>query len=274
MEMILIGLIVSTIGGYASYNFGIESILNTVFFIEKEFFNMSITGLELLFELFLGYGISLIILKFLKKGFDIYILELEGDPDLEPLILLTNFFRAMAVAMGFPVIYRILVDIFQEASDQIFAVIKLNDRFDFDAFLLNVGTGGLFNAILFLVFFVIFIYLQFKFLMIGLELFILRIGLPLASSGLMDADKGVFKPYIQKFIQSFFTVLIQVTLAKFGFSLMLNLHVFWGIATLMLAVKTPRFLQEFLITSSGGGMNSVYHSFRMVQMARTAFKGS
>lgn len=273
MEMIFIALIVSVIGGFEAYNYRLESVMETVFFVEKEFSRMSISGLNLLFNIFLGYGISLIVLKFLKKGFDIYILEVEGDAELDPVVLLTNFFRAMAIAIGFPTIYEWIVEIFQESSSQIFSIIGLETGFDFDMLVTNAGTMGFFNAILFLIFFIIFIYLWFKFLMIGLELFILRVGMPLAASGLMDADKGVFRPYIQKFIQSFFTVLIQTVLAKFGLTLMLNLHIFWGIASLMLAVKTPRFLQEFLITSSGGGaMNNVYHSVRMVQMARTAFK--
>ena len=43
---------------------------------------------------------------------------------------------------------------------------------------------------------------------------------------------------------------------------------------MMLALKTPKFLQEFMIVSSGGGnpMNTIYHTTRMVQMAKTVFK--
>jgi hypothetical protein len=56
---------------------------------------------------------------------------------------------------------------------------------------------------------------------------------------------------------------------------MLNGHVFWGLAAVMLSVKTPRFLQEFMIATGGspsGAMGTVYQSVRLVQMAKGAFK--
>ena len=39
-------------------------------------------------------GISLMILKFLKKGFEIYVMGTDGDPDMDPLQLVTNFIKA------------------------------------------------------------------------------------------------------------------------------------------------------------------------------------
>ncbi len=273
MEMLILSLISSIILGGAAYNFGLESIMNIAFFAENEFKNLSIHGLDLLFNLFLGYGTSLIVLKFLKKGFNIYILGVEGDAELDPMVLVTNFFRAMAIAIAFPTIYKWIVKIFQEASTEILNIIGLNTEYGLDMLANDVMSAGIFSGILYLVFLVIFITLFIKFLMIGLELFILRVGLPLACGGLMDSDGGSFKPYIQKFIQSSFTVLIQVILAKFGLALMMNSHILWGIACLRLAVRTPKFLQEFLVVSGGGGgINGIYHSVRMVQMARTTFK--
>lgn len=273
MEMLILSLISSIILGGAAYNFGLESIMNIAFFAENEFKNLSIHGLDLLFNLFLGYGTSLIVLKFLKKGFNIYILGVEGDAELDPMVLVTNFFRAMAIAIAFPTIYKWIVKIIQEASTEILEIIGLNTEYGLDMLANDVMSAGIFSGILYLVFLVIFITLFIKFLRIGLELFILRLGLPLACGGLMDADGGTFRPYIQKFIQSSFTVLIQVVLAKFGLALMMNAHILWGIACLQLAVITPKFLQEFLIVSGGGGgINGIYHSVRMVQMARTTFK--
>ena len=91
----------------------------------------------------------------------------------------------------------------------------------------------------------------------------------------MDNDNGVFRTYIQKFFQSTLAVLVQIVLAKLGVALMLNTHVFWGVAALMLALRTPRFLQEFIIVSGGqgsGGLGNVYQSVRLVQIAKSAFR--
>ncbi len=81
-------------------------------------------------------------------------------------------------------------------------------------------------------------------------------------------------PIYRNFFQSTLTVLVQVVLAKLGLSLMFSGHLFWGgIAAEYFAVKTPSFLQEFLIFSGGGGMvNNIYSSARLVQMFKNVVK--
>jgi len=146
---------------------------------------------------------------------------------------------------------------------------------DFTAIINGISSAGLFTAIVSLIFFICFFFLYLQFLMLGLEILILRVGLPVACVGLLDSDRGVFKTYIQKFFQSTLTVIVQIALAKMGVALMLNTHVFWGLATMILAIKTPRFLQEFIIISGGnssGVMGTVYQSVRLVHIAKNAFK--
>jgi hypothetical protein len=110
----------------------------------------------------------------------------------------------------------------------------------------------------------------------GLEMLILRVGVPIACVGLLDNDSGVFKNYLTTFFKSMLTIVVQVALAKLGVGLMLNMHVFWGVACMILALKTPRFLSEFVVPSGGGGgggvINNVYHSVRLVGMARHMIK--
>jgi len=105
---------------------------------------------------------------------------------------------------------------------------------------------------------------------------ILRIGLPLACVGLMDrTDSNLFKSYLQKFFQSTLAVLVQIVLAKLGVGLILNAHVFLGVASMVLAIRTPKFLQEFLIVSGGqgGGLsNKIYSTARIYQMGKSLFK--
>lgn len=69
--------------------------------------------------------------------------------------------------------------------------------------------------------------------------------------------------------------MVQIALAKLGVGLMLNGHVFWGLASVILSVKTPKFLQEFMILSGGspsGALGTVYQSVRLVRIAKGAFK--
>ena len=137
---------------------------------------------------------------------------------------------------------------------------------------------GLVTAILGLVFVISYFMLYFQFLMRGLEILILRVGLPLACVGLLDNDKGVFKNYVMKFFQSMTSVVVQIALCKLGVGLMMNLggnmNIFWGTACIVLAIRTPRFLVEFMVPSGGGGgvVNNVYHSVRLVGMAKNLMK--
>lgn len=231
-------------------------------------------GTSQIFDIFFGFGVSLIVLKFLKRGFDQYVLWTEGDADSDPIILLTGFVKALAIAISFPTMYGWLAVIIEDLTDQMIVVISNGMATDFTAIIAGIATAGLFTAIVAVIFFICFFLLYLQFLTRGLEIFILRVGLPLACVGLMDSDGGVFRTYIQKFFQSTLAVMVQIVLAKLGVALMLNAHVFWGVAALMLALRTPKFLQEFIIVSggNGGGMGNVYQSVRLLQIAKSTFK--
>ena len=274
LEYILVLLIVALLNGAIAYIDGLmEGIVPLTLYAEQ--YMSTLAGVDLfeaLFDIVFGFGVSLIILKFLKKGFETYVLWSDGDADEEPIALLTNFFKAMAVAVCFPTMYGWLAGIVEEMSNKMLEAIGLATAYDWAGWVSGISTLGLVTAIFGLVFVIVYFILYFQFLMRGLEILILRVGMPLACVGLIDNDKGVFKPYMSKFFQSALSVVIQIALAKLGVGLMMNMHIFWGVACMILAVRTPKFLQDFIITTGGGGggaiVNNAYHSVRLVQMVR------
>lgn len=277
MEVLLVLLIAAILTGCLSYVNNILSGLVPITLHAEQYMTtlLGTNGFNEIFNIFFGFGISLIVLKFLKKGFETYILWTEGDADADPLLLLTNFFKALAVSVSFPVLYGWLADIVEDITGKLLTAIGSGMQEDFSKFINGISSAGLFTGIVSLIFFIVFFFLYVQFLMRGLEILILRIGIPLACVGLLDSDKGVFRSYMQKFFQSTLSVIVQIVLAKLSVGLMLNGHVFWGLAAVMLAVKTPKFLQEFMIISGGspsGAMGTVYQSVRLVQMAKGAFK--
>jgi hypothetical protein len=276
VEVLLVLLIASLLSGCLAFA---NSLLNDLvpIALHAEWYMETLLGtdgISEVFEIFFGFGVSLIVLKFLKKGFEQYILWTEGDADSDPLILLTGFFKALAIAVSFPTLYGWLAEIIEELTDQLINSISNGMETDFTSVITGISSAGLFTAIVSLIFFICLFLLYLQFLTRGLEIFILRVGLPLACVGLMDSDNGVFRTYIQKFFQSTLAVLVQIVLAKMGVALMLNTHVFWGLAALLLALRTPRFLQEFIIVSGshGGGIVTVYQSVRLVQIAKGAIR--
>lgn len=280
MEIILVLLIVAVLNGAVTFIDSMLADLVPMTLHADQYMTAAGGGsmVDVLFEILLGFGVSLIILKFLKKGFECYVMWTDGDPDSEPIQLIIRFVQAIAVAVCFPVMYGWLADITEKLTNQLITAIGASTNYDWQAWVNGLSSAGLVTAIFGLVFVICYFILYFQFLMRGVEIMILRIGLPLACTGLLDNDKGVFKTYLTKFFQSTVAVMVQISLCKLGVGMMMNvginLNVFWGIACLVLAIKTPRFLSEFMVPTGGeGGMvNNIYHSVRLVGMAKNLMK--
>ena len=280
MEIILVLLIVAVLNGAVTFIDSMLADLVPMTLHADQYMTAAGGGsmVDVLFEILLGFGVSLIILKFLKKGFECYVMWTDGDPDSEPIQLIIRFVQAIAVAVCFPVMYGWLADITEKLTNQLITAIGASTNYDWQAWVNGLSSAGLVTAIFGLVFVICYFILYFQFLMRGVEIMILRIGLPLACTGLLDNDKGVFKTYLTKFFQSTVAVMVQISLCKLGVGMMMNvginLNVFWGIACLVLAIKTPRFLSEFMVPAGGGrGMvNNIYHSVRLVGMAKNLMK--
>jgi hypothetical protein len=214
-----------------------------------------------LHRILFSVGISLIILKFLKKGFEIYVLWTDGDPDSDPLGYLMNFIKAIVTALCFPFIYRFFVDICREISDSLTSAVTLHYS-DAQFFVASVPPSGGGVLIGLLVFFIIFIILFFSLAKRGIELLLLQAGFPLACVGLLDNDKGVFKSYFMLFVRAFITTIMQLLLIKLGLALVLSptvslgsntMSLLLGIAAALLSLSTPRIMSEFLLPTAGGG---------------------
>ena len=72
-------------------------------------------------------ALSLIILKFLKKGFDIYILWTEGESDTPPLTFIVYFIRAVVVLICFTVLYDWIIQIAKDFGNQMLTAMNFNN---------------------------------------------------------------------------------------------------------------------------------------------------
>lgn len=279
MEVILVVLIVALLNGAVVFidNMLIGLVSLTLHADEYMTAASGRNMLETPAEILLGFGVSLIILKFLKKGFECYVMWTDGDPDSEPAGLVVRFVQAVAVAACFPVLYGWMADITEHLTNDLLAAIGISTDYDWQVWVDGLSSDGIVTAILGLVFVICCFILYFQFLMRGLEIMILRLGMPMACAGLLDNDKGVFKTYMMKFFQSMCAVTVQISLCKLGVGMMLNMginmNLFWGIACLLLAIRTPRFLAEFMVPTGGAGVvNNVYHSVRLAGMMKSLVK--
>jgi hypothetical protein len=227
-----------------------------------------------LYSLFFGFGVSLIVLKFLKKGFDIYIGWSDGDPDLDPLSLVTNFLRAMVIALCFPILYDALISVTTQLIDRTVMIIDgLTSQQSVIDIIVNAVSNSIFMALAGLILVIVYIILWVQFMMRGIEMMVMRVGMPIACVGLIDNDKGIFAPYMKKFFMNAATVLIQIALVKLSLTVMILGNCFYALAIVFVAMRTPKFLQEFTLNAGGAGgsvVNTIYHTSRLYQMAKGA----
>lgn len=88
--------------------------------------------------------------------------------------------------------------------------------------------------------------------------------------GLLNANQGAFKGYIQKFINNAFTIVIQLLLVQFAILLLNGGHFVLAFTTSSIALRTPAMLQEFMISSGGGSTSGKVNTVsRVVTMFRS-----
>ncbi|MFI3238736.1 MAG: DUF6102 family protein [Lachnospiraceae bacterium] len=277
MEVILVLLIVAVLNGAVVL---IDEMLGTLvpMTLYADQYMVSSAGtsmVDVLFEIILGFGVSLIILVFLKKGFECYVMWTDGDPDSEPISLVIRFIQAIAIAVCFPVLYGWLAEITENLTDELMVAIGGSTNYDWQTWVTGITSLGITTAIFGLIFIICYFILYFQFLMRGLEIMILRVGMPMACVGLLDNNKGVFAEYTKMFFKAMLTVMIQICLCKLGVGMMLNIgfnmNIFWGIACMVMAIKTPQFINQFIVpggSGAGGAINNIYHSVRLVQVVK------
>lgn len=282
MTVIIVILITALLTGIISLFFTSElltSLYDIVFDCGQTlstFTGVSFFGL--IMPITYGVGISLIILKFLKKAFDIYVLWTDGDPDADPFLLLTNFIRAVGTALIFQWLYRIFVDICRDITNQIMASID-GGREMTTEWVTAITSLGIVPAIAGLIFMICYLILLFSFMARGIEMMVMRVGVPLACVGLLDNDKGVFRAYINQFVKAFITTIVQIMLCKIGLSLMLGAtiistqNIIWGIACMIAAISMPKILREFLVPTGGDGHigNTVFQTVHVASLAKSVF---
>ena len=154
MEVILVLLIVAVLNGAVAFIDNMLSDLVPMTLHADEYMIAASGGsmVQILFDILLGFGVSLIILKFLKKGFECYVMWTDGDPDSEPTYLIIRFIQAIAVAVCFPVMYGWLADITQNLTDQLLTAIGASTNYSWQAWVDGISTLGLVTAIFGLVF--------------------------------------------------------------------------------------------------------------------------
>lgn len=252
----------------AGINTAFETLAHHTLMIEKSVgLQLGTFNTEALSSYIMGFAVILIILKFLKKGFDTWIAWTD-DPTADPIVLTTNLLKALVSALLFPILYGWLVEVVEDLTNGILTAMSLSNITNPAEALDGLLTTATQSSIIFiLVYVILLVVLYIKFLMRAVEIFIVRMGFPLACVGMLDSNGGVFSGYVNKLFQAVLSVTVQVTLAKLSLTLLMSEHLIWAIVFAIVAIKSPKLLQELVYTPAGGG-GGIAHAYYASQMVR------
>lgn len=255
------GLLLGTLEGMLH----VETILSDSFALSAGVFMN-------LYKFFYIFACSLVVLKFLFKGFQIYILWRDGDADSSPQDMLIGLLEAGITMALFPYLYEVMCEVTTWLTTTIMGRFGLVGSISLPSST-ELVVQGLFTIILLLIFLVMLLVLYVKLLRRGFELMILRLGIPIACLGLVDSDGGMFKGYMQTFFKTMFTTVIQLVLMSLALRVIVVIGIkslLLGIAIISTAFATPVLMQQMLVPSNHGGgiTNKIYAVSSIARMIK------
>ena len=202
---------------------------------------------------------SLILLMTLYNGFSIYILWKDGSPEENPFEIIIRYLCAIALVFCFKEIYYIAGSIVEDIIGHINSVLSIPH----DTSSINVAEGiasfpvGAVCSIIFMIVYVVqLIKAMVSTMSKGIELFILRIGFPIACVDAVSPQASSFNSYVTSFVKAFFSVIVMKLLVSLSIAIFINnfnpLGLVWSIASLVMVNKGSHLLNQFIIPIQGG----------------------
>lgn len=242
---------------------------------------LTVEVVENIYQYIYSVAGALLVLKFLFKGFSIYILWRDGDADSSPQDMVIGAIQAVITVIAFPYLYDVMANVTSELTMGILSYLRLESPGT-----LGAGLGDavialipslavtLCETIVMIVYLVLTFVLYIKLLQRGFELLILRLGVPFACMGLIDSDYGAWKGYIQVLIKSLLTSVVQVVMLSLSMIMVATSHIIVGIAIIGTAFSAPVIMQQFMVpTARGGGITNKIYTTSMAVRAIRGIKG-
>ncbi len=172
-------------GSEATLNSLFKSMVNLVFFIERELNNIQVQGgrridFNGIYQVVFSYACFILVIVFIAKLVKIYFLQNDGDAEKNPIHLVIGMLKAVIVMICCREIYDIFVGIVSSFLDSILGTMPMKAVSLAEALSGNIA-GGIFTAVACMVLLIIWLILICQFIMKGIEMLLMRIGIPFAT---------------------------------------------------------------------------------------------
>lgn len=260
-----------------------SDLMNTVDFktvsktalMPENTFSVFTTFYNNLYVVFMTLSLSLLILKTLMYGFNVYILWRNGSPDENPMEMITRYLFAIALILVFKDLYNIIINISVEILDKINTSL-VTPKFNFAEHMLSnmFPPTAMISTFFTIIFVIIFIIEYIKGIVTlaskGIELFILRLGSTIAIISATTPQASIFNQYISALLKQILSIFIMTISLNLTLSIIMNkpnlIGFIWATAALKFVNKASSLLSQFSTTPNqgGGGVGM------MMQMANAA----
>lgn len=259
-------------GSESTLNSIFNSMLNLVFFIERELMYIpqgailaqAKVDFNAIYQVVFNFATYLLVIVFIAKAIKTYFMMREGDNEQNPVQLVIGMLKAVIIMICFKEIYTIGVGIVEEFLNSILNVMPIQNTNLAEALSNNIQ-GGIFTAVACLVLLICWLLLICQFIMKGIELLVMRIGIPFASIGLLNSDGGVFPDYIRSFLMTAFTIVIQLSLLNVSILTLLTNKLIYGIAIAIVAVNTPMIMSKYMVKPSASPVHAIGNTARSMR---------
>ena len=166
-------------GSEATLNSLFKSMVNLVFFIERELNNIQVQGgrridFNGIYQVVFSYACFILVIVFIAKLVKIYFLQNDGDAEKNPIHLVIGMLKAVIVMICCREIYDIFVGIVSSFLDSILGTMPMKAVSLAEALSGNIA-GGIFTAVACMVLLIIWLILICQFIMKGIEMLLIRI---------------------------------------------------------------------------------------------------
>ena len=172
-------------GSEATLNSLFKSMVNLVFYIERELNAIQVQGgvkidFNGIYQVIFSYACFILVVVFISKLIKTYFLQSDGDSEKSPIHIVIGMLKAVIIMICFKEVYDIFVGITSNFLNSILGAMPVKTVSLAQALSNNIA-GGIFTAVACLVLLITWLVLICQFIMKGIEILLMRMGIPFAS---------------------------------------------------------------------------------------------
>lgn len=218
-----------------------------------------------------GIAIVLVILMTFKHIFSTYVMETDGDPDMDPMQLMVKASVALALIEGNDLIFTIFQTLSKKFSADIVngSVDATKFTVNMDALTINLAASKITNqstvvfVIMLLICIIVIIVLSFKAGLRAGELALMKMLFPIMAIDKLGTNPERWNAFFTSYVVTFFGWSFQLFCIRIGMNRMIFamaeglltfINYFAALVLFWLAIKTPKWLEKFAYSSGLGQM--------------------